>query len=389
MGGLLAVLGGARPRTTAAPAGTIGTATLQTWLRTLVAAAGLTAIGASAAFMTARTPFPGAAALVPTLGASAMLWAGERGAAASRSRPPPLPPSPECEDFFGPNATRPYPGADAVLHRCAKLNNLLVEELVALATESNVHGLVSVKHYYPDVLAPVPAASPPSPPRHHVVILGDSHGKRWHPAFYIVGHRLGINVTNLSKSGCQPTLTLLKGRTQPNVECQEYNAASIDKVLRMRPSAVVMVSYKKPNPADKHANSTDVAAGIVQIAKNIVSSGIPVLYIKSTPIMATGIKDCLAQEAKHHPAGADLSACSVPREVGVSDGVMEEAAAMFPMMRRLPFDDILCPDDTCHPAIGNVVVYDDAHHLTRAFSQSLANALQHRLLDKAPHLGRR
>jgi peptidoglycan/LPS O-acetylase OafA/YrhL len=618
MGGLLAVLGGARPRTfAAAPAGTCGTATLQTWLRTLVAAAGLAAIGASAALMTARTHFPGAAALVPTLGASALLWAGEQdadddapahalvapmshpwfqfigdisyslylahwpvvviypfatgrvvkgvladgflvcvislglahackrlwedrfrgtggggiggnaggrgtkpkqrlpgrsaapaaadaddaagpavhdsststavhsslavadsglheppsskppssptsgfaalasprrwrlspgagalvmtllmvavtltvafalhmvapavaqdgdtlaatelqddaldgattsanaksaSAAASRSRPPPLPPSPECEDFFGPNATRPYPGADAVLHRCATVNNLPVEELVSLATESHVRGLVWGKYYYPDVLAPVPAASPPSPPRHHVVIMGDSHGKRWHPAFDIVGHRLGINVTNLYKSGCAPTLTLVKFRTQPNVECQKYNAASIDKVLHMRPSAVVMVSHKTPNPADKHANSTDVAAGIVQVAKNFVSSGIPVLYIKSTPIMATGIKDCLAREAKRDPAGADLSACSVPREVGVSDGVMEKAADMFPMMRRLPFDDIFCPDDTCHPAIGNVVVYDDAHHLTRAFSLSMANALQQRLLDKAPHLGRR
>ena len=81
MGGLLAVLGGARPRTFAATlACTSGTATLKTWLRTLVAAAGLAAIGASAALMTARTPFPGAAALVPTLGGSALLWAGEQDA---------------------------------------------------------------------------------------------------------------------------------------------------------------------------------------------------------------------------------------------------------------------------------------------------------------------
>jgi len=581
MGGLLAVLGGARPRTfAAAPACTSGTATLKTWLRTLVAAAGLAAIGASAALMTARTPFPGAAALVPTLGGSALLWAGEQDAvddgpahalvepmshplfqfigdisyslylahwpvvviypfatgrvvegaladgvlvcvismalahlckrlwedrfrstggggrgntpkqqsesavdtsiaaadeaaalfrqgstiaavdhatpgsgansfhqvvsttrrcrlssgagalfmtllmmtatlsaayalhkvapaqvlegealvpaepqpqgdaAPSSPPPPPLPTSPACDEFFGANATHPYPGADAAVCRCMTLNNLPIQELVSLAGSRDAHGLVRHKFYYPDVLASVPAKPAVTATQRSIVILGDSHGGRWHHAFSIVGRRLGFNVTNLSKASCPPTLTLIKNRHgTPFMECREWNVESIDKVLRLQPSAIVMVAYKKRVPADKHANETDVATGIVQIAQKFVSANIPVLYIKSTPVMREHTENCLAKEAMRNPASTDLSACSVSREEGVREGIMEIAARLFPMMRRLSFDDILCPKDTCLPVIGNVIVYGDAHHLTPAFSQSLAGSLQQKLLDKAPNLG--
>jgi peptidoglycan/LPS O-acetylase OafA/YrhL len=84
MGGLLAVCagGGRRPQPADEPglsssSSTSSSAVLQTWLRTAAATAGLATIGMSAALFTARTPFPGAAALVPTLGATALLWAGD------------------------------------------------------------------------------------------------------------------------------------------------------------------------------------------------------------------------------------------------------------------------------------------------------------------------
>jgi DNA-binding transcriptional LysR family regulator len=133
-------------------------------------------------------------------------------------------------------------------------------------------------------------------------------------------------------------------------------------------------------------NATDVAAGIVQVAQKLVSAGIPVLFIRSTPVFNKLIFPCMTQMAERDPTSTDLSACSVPREEGLRDGVIDIAARMYPMMRRLSFDDILCPGDTCPPAIGNVILYGDAHHLIKAAAQSLADALQEKLLEKAPHL---
>jgi hypothetical protein len=291
-----------------------------------------------------------------------------------------LPPSPECDSFLS-NATRPYPGADAALHRCANLNTLPVEELVALAEGKSVHR----KKPYPNVLAALSGAPKPTSQHRPIVILGDSHGYRWQHAFSIVGRWLGIKVINLYKSGCAPGLEEARHEAPQNTAtkstpCQEWNAASVEKVMHMQPSAVVMVAYKKRTPADA------VVAGLVRVARKIVAAGIPVLYIKSTPLMGKRTLDCMAQEARRDSTSFDLLPCSLPRDSGVSDGVMEMAASIYPMMRRLSFDDIFCPGDTCPPAIGNVIVYADGHHLTKAFSQSLADVLLQRLLEKAPHL---
>jgi peptidoglycan/LPS O-acetylase OafA/YrhL len=159
---------------------------------------------------------------------------------------PRLPPSPECDDFFGANATRPYPGAEAVVQRCTTLNSLPVKDLVALASDTHPHGLVSGTQYYPDAVSPA-HTWPPAPARlRNIVIWGDSHGKRWHPPFRMVARRLGLNITNLSKSGCAPTLTPLKTRPDPTVKgnvCVLHNTAALDTALRLRPEAVVLIAY--------------------------------------------------------------------------------------------------------------------------------------------------
>jgi hypothetical protein len=321
---------------------------------------------------------------------------GNPAAAASRPlpprSPPRLPPSPEYKDFFGPTATRPYPGADAALHRCTTVNSLSVKGLLTLANTRLDHGRIHDK-FYPNagiqwqqwMGKSAPVKPPPSRPR-HVVMMGDSHGLRWGPTIDLVGRRLGLNVTNLSKSGCSPGIGLESldnpgPDAKPKNDCEEWNIATIKNVVRMQPDAVIMVVFRKRSSPEM------IAAALTLAAQKLVSANIPVLYIKSTPVMGTRTMDCLAQEIKRVPAGSDLSSCSVPREEGVSDGIMEVAARMYPMMRRMTFDDIFCPDDTCLPAIGNVVVYADGHHMTKSFSLSLAIALRQKLLEKAPHLG--
>jgi len=76
MSGLLPVVAGVQTSTPGSVLG--GSTTAQSWVRTLAAVAGLAAIGASATLFTAGTHFPGTAALAPTLGACALLWAGEQ-----------------------------------------------------------------------------------------------------------------------------------------------------------------------------------------------------------------------------------------------------------------------------------------------------------------------
>ena len=121
----------------------------------------------------------------------------------------------------------------------------------------------------------------------------------------------------------------------------------------------------------------------MQAAKRIIAADIPVLYIKTTPVMDEHVPDCLAKEAARNPGSADLSACSVDKKRKKKNSPVDEAASVFPMMRGLSFDNFFCPNNTCSPVIGNVVVYRDKHHLTKGYALSLAPALEEKFVEAA------
>ena len=169
-------------------------------------------------------------------------------------------------------------------------------------------------------------------------------------------------------------------------------AESIDRAVRERPLAIVFVSYSAyvatETPAlIKSFNVNTVARGVVQAAKRIISADIPVLCIMTTPLMNEHIPDCLAKEVARYPGSANLSACSVDKRRGIKkSSPVDDAASVFPIMRGLSLDDFFCPNSTCLPVIGNVVVYRDMHHLTKGYALSLAPVLEQKLVEAAPHL---
>lgn len=136
---------------------------------------------------------------------------------------------------------------------------------------------------------------------------------------------------------------------------------------------------------------------MVVLAKRLIEAGIPVLAMKGTPTMKDNVPTCLSKELARMGGSANITACSVPRSEGLRKRMLpghyrystDEAARMYPILRLLSLDDILCPGGMCPPVIGNVPVYQDQHHLTIAFAQTLADALERKLWEAAPHLGRR
>ena len=295
-----------------------------------------------------------------------------------------------CTNFFGANASHPYPGAEVALHGCHTLNSVPIYDALSAMDEGTSHGRVHGKPY-PNALGTIPRN--PAISRGHVVVMGDSHAGDWVKTFEVVGKRLGFNVTNLGKSSCPPTTTLLNiasgAGVRPYLECQDWIAKGVESIVQARPLAVIFAAYHNYAPHDNTANASAVAAGVVQIAKRIVAADIPVLYIKSTPVMPEAVPDCLAREVKRTPGSVDLAACSVSKEVGIlsKKAPLEAAARMYPLMQPLSFDEALCKGGTCSPVIGNVVAYYDKHHLTRPFAQSLAPVLEQKLLGLASFSG--
>ena len=292
-----------------------------------------------------------------------------------------------CIDFFGTNASNPFPGAEAVLRGCPVLNDLPISDALAHmndAATGRVHG-----RPHPNGRETLPRK--PATPRGHVLVMGDSHAMDWSAPIALAGEWLGFTVKNRAKGRCAPSLVPF-GKNPVHLPCVQWVAEGIDMAVRERPLAVVFVAfsdYDTPDPPayNKSFNITPVADGVVQAAKRIIAADIPVLYIKTTPVMDELVPDCLAKEVARNPGSVDLSACSVDKKKGIKkNSPVDEAASVFPMMRGLSFDDYFCPNNTCSPVIGNVVVYRDRHHLTKKYALSLAPALEEKLVEAALHL---
>ena len=141
-------------------------------------------------------------------------------------------------------------------------------------------------------------------------------------------------------------------------------------------------------------NSTGLVAGVVNVTRQLVAAGIPVLGIKGTPNLVHSGPVCLAQEVARGGGSANIDACSVTRSKGLAENAppgpfsypVDQAARLYPILRLLSLDDVLCPAGVCPPIIGNVVVYWDKHHLTMTFAKTLAYALERKLRGAAPFL---
>ena len=318
-----------------------------------------------------------------------------------------------CPYFSGIHASELYPGADAVLHGCPRLNSLPLSAVrpplsTAKDFERKQHPCQQCFEGPPGNITEMVASQPPCAAEletasaycKHVVLLGDSHAEHYWPAFNVISKRMGFYFTLLNRAACPPTVALTRRGNPPegipDKGCQQFVGNAVSWILHARPSLVILGSHNFYGAIGDGTNGTAVGAGVVVLAKRLIEAGIPVLGMKGTPTMKEDVPTCLSKELARMGGSANVTACSVPRSEGLKESMapgyyrypIDEAARMYPILRLLSLDDTLCPDGLCPPVIGNVPVYRDQHHLTIAFAQTLGNALERKLRETAPHLGR-
>jgi hypothetical protein len=107
------------------------------------------------------------------------------------------------------------------------------------------------------------------------------------------------------------------------------------------------------------------------------SHGIRVVAIAETPEMASRAEpDCVLKY------GRNAARCAVPVSVAIPPDppTWFAARAMGGKVPVIDMNDLICGPLLCEPVVGNVLVFQDQHHLSSAYSQSLAPFLKQRLL---------
>ena len=219
-----------------------------------------------------------------------------------------------------------------------------------------------------------------------IALLGDSHAEHWLGGLDRAGRANGWKIAAMVKAGCPvadiPTLMHYRFKRY-YTECTQYRAAMLQRIIAMRPSAIILSSWDHYIPADGADADWEVTPsrwrdGLRKTYERLAETGIPVVVIRGTPRTWFDVPACLSRRAAHLPMATD---CTYGRSQSLSPVALRaqnDAARGLPI-RFVDINDAICSAAMCAPVRNGVVVFTDDNHLTASFSRSVAPLLGQRI----------
>jgi peptidoglycan/LPS O-acetylase OafA/YrhL len=216
-----------------------------------------------------------------------------------------------------------------------------------------------------------------------VALVGDSMAGDWFtPLARIAADRHWELVTELHAVCPLSSAMLITPDTGgPYTSCHSWGAAVLrDLITKIRPGVVITSDYPGlatvRHPAGGAAAQQDIGAGMAAYWKQLESRHISVVAIKESPDMGLNVPDCLSKNPSSPAKCAVPAARALPRNLPTVYAA-RAAAGRVPLINMNP---LICGPVSCAPVIGNVLVYQDSHHLTSTYALTTAPYLEARLL---------
>ncbi|MDY6051732.1 MAG: acyltransferase family protein [Rothia sp. (in: high G+C Gram-positive bacteria)] len=205
-------------------------------------------------------------------------------------------------------------------------------------------------------------------PSRTIVAWGNSHMQMWMTAMRPLAESQGWTVIALTRPGC------FLGETDnaayaSGSDCDTWAADSSAFIQELAPSTVLLQATKsQPNVPD--ALLIDAQAHIGELT----GAGIQVLGLRDTPRMETKHKDCIDAFG-----GADECTMSPGQDVTINP--LSPLEQSYPGFAALNFSDLICPENSCPVAIGNIYTYFDYDHITATYIETLGPYFDPRVLE--------
>ncbi|MFC4003723.1 acyltransferase family protein [Prauserella oleivorans] len=201
---------------------------------------------------------------------------------------------------------------------------------------------------------------PAGPPAKRIVVAGDSHALQFVTALEPLVRQRGYQIVSMFKPGCPFTATV--GDHLPD-GCVDWNAAALQEIVESGPDAVVTMATR-----DVRLGLTEWApAGYVEQWRRLDAAGIPVVAVRDNPRFSFAPPECVQQH------GFDSRDCARLRSKLLAPvPPYESAPGVPPNVSFLDFSEYFCPGELCPPVIGNVLVYMDDNHVSKAYMETLA-----------------
>jgi hypothetical protein len=216
-----------------------------------------------------------------------------------------------------------------------------------------------------------------------VALVGDSIAGDWFtPLQQIAVQRHWELVTELH-SICPLTSTLMITPSPggPYTACHAWGAAVVDDLdTKIRPNVVItselpgLATIK--HPAGGAAAQADIGVGMARYWKQLEGHGISVIAIKESPDVGLNVPECLTK----HPTSPRRCAVSRAKAIAADLPTVYATHAAAGTVPLIDMNSLICGRVKCPPIVGNVLVYQDGHHLTSAYALTTAPYLEKNLL---------
>ena len=216
-----------------------------------------------------------------------------------------------------------------------------------------------------------------------LVVLGNSHGRMWIPAFERIAEEAGWRTYYLVKPNCTAADLLvsdLDNNNAPWTACSDFREWAIDQIDALHPDLTVLAS-SGPNPviytADGRAvrqadpdRMTVTQDGWESSFERIAPLTDRVVLLRDVPKNPEDPGPCLTG------SDVDLGTCAftpLPEQEADSDASV--AAAEATGTEHLDPGKWVCWDGTCPMVVGDTITYRDRGHLTATYAGDLADEI--------------
>jgi peptidoglycan/LPS O-acetylase OafA/YrhL len=208
-----------------------------------------------------------------------------------------------------------------------------------------------------------------------IVLFGDSHAAQWYPAIAAIAAHRHWRLAVFTKSACSAAgvkiyLDVLK---RPYDECVAWRSAVLSRIQALHPVIVVTSSNADGGTPLGVPGDTDAAWAQAWSATltRLTGPHRRVYYLNDTPWPKTNVPDCLSAHPRDIQVCArdTASATAGPRRAMMA-GAAAHAGAV--LVDPTPW---FCTLRSCPVVVGNVLVYQDASHMSTAYARLVGRLL--------------
>jgi peptidoglycan/LPS O-acetylase OafA/YrhL len=219
-----------------------------------------------------------------------------------------------------------------------------------------------------------------------LVLFGDSHAWQWVNPMRTAANVEGWRLITVLRPGCAASDINPHHLSTTADHCKEWRTRAIEKIIAMRPSAVVMASYNGATLRGDLITATlmsteEIRLGTRRTLEQLSPAGVPIVVLRDTPLPPFNIPACIARAVGRPHAG---ESCDFDASVALNEAAFSAERASADGLTNIYFldmNDLICPGSSCPATQREVIVYRDENHLTGAFAEMLAPMVRTRLFQ--------